>query len=105
MHSFRQSFSLGREIGERKHLADVLKRVGETLDKHGRDDASYLALKAAFEIYSSLGVVDTAEVASRLDHLRGTIGSEAIERIEQRAAGLREPEALLARLCDCAFAA
>jgi len=93
---FRRSFALAERVGDRKHRADILNHIGQTLLENGQAEAAYRALGAAYGEYAALNLPDAEEIAVRLNRLRAALGAEIAARLD--AAGsyfeevMRAPE-------------
>jgi predicted ATPase/class 3 adenylate cyclase len=73
---FRQSFALANRIGDKKHVADLLRHYAEMLESHEETETAYQALVMASREYKALGLMDAAELDQKLAFLAARLGPD-----------------------------
>jgi len=76
---FRESIEIARQIGDKKHVGDVLAHFGAALCLQGKEEQAYLSLAAAGRVYDSLGITQKPADMGLLETVRAKLGPRAAQ--------------------------
>jgi Tfp pilus assembly protein PilF len=85
---FQQSCQMAHRIGDRRHIADVLRSYGEALALQGQTETAYLALTVAAREYASLEMMDATPTLALQQQQRARIEPSRLQRLDSEAQAL-----------------
>jgi predicted ATPase/class 3 adenylate cyclase len=91
---FQKSYDIAVEVGDGKHVTDVLLHAGEMLETQGANEAAYWLLSVAMRDYKEHGLADAAHAASALDRIGNTLDRSVVNGITQQTQSASTSDAI-----------